>query len=126
MSDLMNIEAISPADLPSHATAMKGSGYRLVQICATRLSDGGFELTYSFGREPECLHFRIVLPKESPTAPSISGAYWGSFPYENEIHDLFGVTFEGMNINYNGTFYKTSIPKPFAEAPCVIPTTKKT
>lgn len=115
MSDAMAVETIETRALPERAAAFKAAGYRLVQVCATRLPDG-FEITYSFARESECPHLRVTVPASDPRVPSISGAYWGAFSYENEIHDLFGIRVEGMNIFYNGAFYKTAVPKPFSTA----------
>ena len=34
--------------------------------------------------------------------------------YENEIHDLYGLTVEGMNVDFGGHFYATKVPFPFA------------
>jgi len=38
--------------------------------------------------------------------PSITETYWGAFMYENEIHELFGITFKGINIDFKGNLYK--------------------
>jgi len=40
--------------------------------------------------------------------------YWGAFVYENEMHDLFGIRVRGMNIDFKGTFIRTSIKYPFS------------
>ena len=36
--------------------------------------------------------------------------------YENEIHDLYGLTVTGMNVDFGGHFYATKVPYPFAAA----------
>ena len=96
-------------------------GCRLVQICCTRLVDR-FEMTYSFAREGAFNHVRVQVPDASVVLPSISVLFACSFAYENEIHDLFGLSFRGLNVDYKGKFYKTAIPTPFGSAPvCGVP-----
>ena len=36
------------------------------------------------------------------------------FLYENEIHDLFGMRFDGINIDYGGNFYRIAATAPFS------------
>ena len=52
--------------------------------------------------------------------PSISPIYGCAILYENEIHDLFNVTADGLTVDFHGNFYKTSVKFPFASnmAPC--------
>jgi ech hydrogenase subunit D len=114
MTEAMNILITPVTELVTRAGEFQRDGYRLVQICATRLKDGGYELNYTFSKEPDCRHVRVTVSGENPEVPSISKQYWAAFSYENEIHDLFGIKVTDMNIFYNGAFYKTSIPKPFS------------
>ena len=39
--------------------------------------------------------------------------YWGAFVYENEIHDLFGITVEGDQCRFKGRFHRTTVKHPF-------------
>lgn len=94
-------------------------GCRLVQICCTKLEQ--FELTYSFARDGEFKHVRILVPDATAPVPSISVIYSASFAYENEIHDLFGVPFKGLNVDYKGKFYRTTIPAPMSAPVCGVP-----
>ena len=89
--------------------------YRLVQIGCTRLDR--FQLDYSFDRDYEFVNLRLLVPVDDPAVPSVSGIYWTAFTYENEIHDLFGVEFENLNINYGGKFYRVAFKTPFDIAP---------
>jgi ech hydrogenase subunit D len=57
---------------------------------------------------------RVRLPLEGAELPSISSFYWSAFLYENEIHDLFGVTVHGMAIDFHGAFYKLAVKTPYA------------
>lgn len=112
------IHAITPDVLHEHAKRYRTENWRLVQICCTPLA--ALELSYSFARENRFEHLRIVLPRETPRLPSITPVYGAGFAYENEIHDLFGIEFDGLTLSYNGAFFKTSIPTPFKDAPCVL------
>ena len=98
------------------AAARAADGWRLVQICCTRLADR-LEVTYSFDKNHvfECL--RVSLPKEAPALPSVSGAFGCAFTYENELHDLFGIAVSGMNVDFGGTFYRTAVKTPFMVEP---------
>lgn len=107
--------------------------YRLVQIGCTRCQDG-LEINYSFDREyhpPSSglrrdvaimstgFHFvnlRIRVPLAQAVIPSVSGIYWCALLYENEMQDLFGVTVEGIVLDYKGTFYRTAVKWPFNQA----------
>ena len=111
-SEEQKITSVEIPQLVPLAAARAAEGWRLVQICCTRLADR-LEVTYSFDRNHvfECL--RVWLPKESPALPSISSAFTCSFTYENELHDLFGVAFSGLNVDYGGNFYRTAVRTPF-------------
>ena len=120
-----SLEPIPVSALLEKVDALRKQGYRLVQISATRLSDG-LELTYSFALEGRLAQFRLHLPDDSPRVPSISSIYWCAFLYENEMHDLFGLAVEGMAVDFKGTFYNTAVKFPFGstKAPVAKPGTK--
>lgn len=105
------IQEISVAGLHDEVKKKSDDGYRLVQIGCTRVDDG-FEINYSFEKDYKFENLRVTIDMET-TMPSISDIYWGSFIYENEMHDLFGINVDGMNIDFNGYLFTTSIPHPF-------------
>jgi ech hydrogenase subunit D len=109
---------IDVSELVSHVEKMKKEGNRLVQIGCTGVEEG-YEINYSFDKDYKFQNLRILV-KQDTVVPSISGVYWGAFIYENEIHDLFGITIAGMNIDFKGTLYKTTVKYPFS-----IPTFKE-
>ena len=94
---------------------MRKQAYRLVQISATRLPDQ-LELTYSFDLDGRLVNFRLHIPDSNLRVPSISSIYWCAFLYENEIHDLFGISFDGLALDFKGHLYQTAIPFPFSQA----------
>jgi len=106
------IHTIQPGELVSRARTFKEQGFRLVQICATRLPDA-LELTYSFDLNAQFENLRLQLPPESATVPSISSVYWCAFLYENEMHDLFNLKVEGLAVDFHGALYHTSVKYPF-------------
>lgn len=111
---------IETGELLARVAAYKRGDWRLVQICATTLDV--FEMNYSFTRGAEFEHVRVRIPLDNPSVPSITGEYFGAFAYENEMHDLFGIQFPGLKLDYCGNFFKTSVKKPFATSMCVIQT----
>lgn len=114
---------IAPERLLEAVNAQRAAGSRLVQICCSRLQH--FEILYSFSRPHTIEHLRICIPDSRVALPSISSIYGGSFAYENEIHDLYGITFTGMNVDYQGHFFRTAIPAPMAVPPvCAAPAPK--
>ncbi len=112
MSDAATFESISPETLLARVRELQTQGYRLVQIGATALPDH-LELTYSFDREIRLVNLRLHVPTPAPQVPSISGIYLCAFIYENELHDLFNLRVDGMAIDFQGRFYKTSVKYPF-------------
>ena len=83
------ITPVANADLLGVIRGMKKEGFRLVQICATKVSEG-FEILYSFDKDHELTNLKLTIPEEEEVQ-SITGEYWGAFIYENEMHDLFGI-----------------------------------
>jgi ech hydrogenase subunit D len=102
---------IGPDELVSRAAQMKKEGNRLVQIGCTKVGDD-FEINYLFDVNFRLTNLRITVQQDT-VVPSISGVYWGAFVYENEIHDLFGLTVSGINIDFKGTFIRTTVKYPF-------------
>lgn len=109
-------EPVTPPDLAARAAAFHADGWRLMQICCT-VAGTDFELLYSFARESALQNLRVTLPREGASLPSITPIYLCAFLYENEIHDLFGVSFPGLLIDFQGHFLRTRQKTPFAPAP---------
>jgi ech hydrogenase subunit D len=142
MTERQIVEEIPLALLLERVQLMHARGRRLAQICCTRLA-GDHEVNYSFDRdprrpaaagsaragtegaasaaEPDFHTLRVRIPLVGGELPSISSFYWSAFLYENEIHDLFGVTVLGMAVDFHGSLYKTMEPAPYvpksADAP---------
>jgi ech hydrogenase subunit D len=105
------LEVIPLDALLDQVRAMHQQEARLVQIGATRLPEQ-IELTYSFDLPGRLASLRVLV---APTThvPSISSIYWCAFLYENEIHDLFEVPFDGIAIDFKGNLYRTTVKYAF-------------
>ena len=112
MVEPQSIETIEAASLIDRVRLFFDGGHRLVQIGCTVKED--YELTYSFDRgDYQLIHLRVHVPLAAPDIPSISGVYLCAFPYENELHDLFGLNVTGICVDFKGHFYKLAAPTPF-------------
>lgn len=123
MNRELSLRSIDPDKLVAEARGFRKSGYRLIQISATRELDR-VELTYSFDKDTQVEHLRVNLPVVSAQVPSITSVYWCAFLYENELHDLFNVQVDGLALDFHGNLYKTAIKFPFGSTkPPVKPAT---
>lgn len=117
-------EEIPVTTLLERVQRLRGEGWRLVHIACTRLV-ADQEVSYSFDKDGQAverpdareLHglftLRVRLPMQAPELPSISSFYWSAFLYENEMHDLFGITVKGMAVDFQGHLYTTMVPTPY-------------
>lgn len=112
MTEPQPIEALSPAELPARAATFRDGAWRLMQMCCT-VTGADFEMLYSFARGNALQGFRVVVPRRGATLPSITDAFLCAFIYENEIHDLFGITFTGLKLDFGGNFLKARFKNPF-------------
>jgi ech hydrogenase subunit D len=109
---ITDISAISASDLLEVVSDVKTDGYRLGQACATKIEDG-IEVLYSFEKDNVLKNFKVILPDVTPELQSITAVYWPAFIYENEMHDLFGITFKNLALDYGGHFFKIAAETPW-------------
>jgi ech hydrogenase subunit D len=114
MKPNQTLEIIPLAALLERVGAERKRGARLVQICATALP-GQFELTYSFDIADGLTSLRVHLPDSDPRVPSITPIYACAFLYENEMHDLFKIKVEGINVDFQGKLYNTTVKYAFGD-----------
>lgn len=108
----VQIFSIQPDDVVERAQTNLISGFRLVQMHATTLPDG-VEINYTYDLNGEMSVWRLAAAPRS-ALPSISAVYPAAFLYENEIHDLFDISFSDMSIDYHGNLYRMAVQTPFA------------
>lgn len=114
-------------ELLSHVQTLKGAGVRFVQMHAERnVDDGSYRLVYTFinvRSAQEHIAQDGSYPIENLVVegidryqeiPSISSYYPAIFPFENEVHDLFGLAITDMQIDFKGFFYQVSTAEPMS------------
>ncbi len=99
---LANVTDVTPTMLRDTVAARFPQGYRLITLTCL---DGGdcVDVLYHFDRNYELSHVRLRVAKGA-VVPSISGIYSCAAIVENELKDLFGLTFEGLTLDYEGRF----------------------
>lgn len=108
-----DIEYVEASNLLESVQDLKNDGYRLVQACACN-KENGIELWYSFDKDHALKNLFVQVPPDD-TVHSITGMYWCGFIYENEIHDLFGVKFKNMEMDFGGNFFVLAEKTPWRE-----------
>lgn len=98
-------------DIHSDAQRRLSEGWRYVQILAVN-KDDGVDLVYSYMLDGNLENLIVPDVPRDAHLPSISDVFLEAFVCENEIHDLFGVTFDGLVIDFLGNFYRLSSEKP--------------
>ncbi len=108
---------IELSELMDRVNGYKGRGWRFVNLCGSTggATAGKVELLYSFSSGDELENLRMLVTNED-TVPAISPVYPNAFFFENETHDLYGVAFKGITIDFGGAFYPTSVPTPMNPA----------
>lgn len=114
-------------ELLSHVQALKGVGARFVQMHAERnVDDGTYRLVYTFinvraaqehiAQDGSYAIENLVVDgiDQYQEIPSISSYYPAVFPFENEVHDLFGLAITDMQIDFKGFFYQVSTTEPMS------------
>ena len=114
-------------ELLAHVQALKGAGARFVQMHAERnVDDGTYRLVYTFinvravqehiAQDGSYAIENLVVEgiDQYQEIPSISSYYPAVFPFENEVHDLFGLAITDMQIDFKGFFYQVSTAEPMS------------
>ena len=92
------------SQLTAEVQALKNKGFRLVTMSCVDLGDS-FDLLYHFDLDLKMTHLRLSVPKADKVVPSISGIYFAALIIENETQDHFGITFEGIALDFGGHLY---------------------
>ena len=114
-------------ELLAHVQALKGAGARFVQMHAERnVDDGTYRLVYTFinvraaqehiAQDGSYAIENLVVEgiDQYQEIPSISSYYPAVFPFENEVHDLFGLAITDMQVDFKGFFYQVSTAEPMS------------
>lgn len=95
---------VAPAALVGEAAKLKVQGYRFVTLSCTELDERTLDILYHFDKGLALKHLRLTTAK-TDAVPSISPVYFAALLVENEVQDFFGLTFEGLIVDFKGTLY---------------------
>lgn len=84
---------------------LKKDGYRFAAMTCEQVGENA-EITYHMDKEYNLVNVRIISALNEKV-DSISPIYSAAFLIENEFQDLYGLSFEGLTIDYKGTLYLT-------------------
>ncbi len=98
-------------DVHGDAEKRARGGWRYVQILAVN-KDDGVDLVYSYMKDGVLDNVLVADVPRDAIIPSITDLFLEAFVCENEIHDLFGVAFDGIAIDFHGKFYRVSTEHP--------------
>ena len=106
-----DFEPLALDELHGFAESRRAEGWRYVQMLAVNNEDS-VDVVYSYMKDG-LLDNAVVeaLPRDARLA-SITDVYLEAFVCENEIHDLFGIPFDGLAIDFLGNFYRLSTESP--------------
>ncbi len=111
-------------EVQSLAKEMLDNGWRFVTQSVVDLGEEGFEILYHYDRELELKNYRLTLPKGT-AVPSITSVYFAALLVENENRDLFGLTYDGLVLDFNRTLYLEQAGDPVTAPFCKISTFTK-
>ncbi|MDR1798149.1 MAG: NADH-quinone oxidoreductase subunit C [Clostridiales Family XIII bacterium] len=109
---IQEIVSIDAGALLGTVQDLKTAGYRLGQACATPVGDD-IEVLYSFEKDFALHNVKLSVGATAPELQSITAIYPYAFIYENEMHDLFGITFKNLSLDYGGKFFKVAKSTPW-------------
>ena len=112
MKNIQDIEIVEEVKILVTVADTKTAGYRLSQICASKI-DENLEILYTFEKASSLQNYKVIIGCKEPTLPSITAYYNPAFIYENEMHDLFGINFSNLELDYGGAFFKLSRKTPW-------------
>ena len=100
-------------ELLGRVQSLKYQGMRFIQMCAETTA-AGIDLIYTFYDETcdNALNLCVYGIDKSSEVPSIQGLYFAAFSYENETHDLYGVRFINMKLDFGGNFFNVTSEEP--------------
>jgi len=92
------IDMVEP-DLHQGLTYLKNAGFRQLSAltCVDWLEEGVFQLIFNVFDWKKGIRviLRVKIPRENPRFTTITSIYNGAKYYEREVHEFFGVVFDG-------------------------------
>jgi len=100
--ELDDCAPVTPDHLLEQVAACKPMGYRFVTMSCVDVG-GAFDIIYHFDKDYTLRNLRMRI-EDGQSIPSISSVYFAAALVENEIKDLFGLSFTGLALDYEGRF----------------------
>lgn len=98
-----NLETLPEDGIIARAHEFHTDGYRFVTMTACTNADETVDILYSFDRDYKLVTLKTTV-KAGATVHSLSNVYLAAAFVENEISELFQVSFSGLAIDYGGRF----------------------
>lgn len=124
--DRLDAQRISLEDIRTVARTHFEAGYRFITLTVVNLGEGGLDIIYHYDKNLEMKHYRVTVPAHS-TVPSISEIYFCAMLVENEARDHYGITWEGIVVDFQGHLYlEKEMPPALMRGPsCTISTASR-
>jgi ech hydrogenase subunit D len=101
---LHDVTCISREELVGEVAKIRVQGYRFVTLSCIERDEDNFDIFYHFDKNLRLMHFKLSIAR-GLAVPSISPVFFAAFLVENEIQDLFNITFDGLVVDYERTLY---------------------
>lgn len=99
----LNTSTVPIERVVSFSRIFKDTGFRFVTMSSSDLGES-IDLIYHFDKDLDIRSMRVIVPKGCAIS-SITSVFSCAMLVENEIKEHFGVEFEGLPIDFNGTLY---------------------
>lgn len=95
---------ITLESLVGEVSKMKSDGQRFVTYSCTDIGEGKVDIIYHFDKDEVLTNLRLTADMDKPI-PSVSGVYFAALLIENELQDQFGLSFEGLVLDFGRKLY---------------------
>ncbi|HPJ01894.1 MAG TPA: NADH-quinone oxidoreductase subunit C [Candidatus Limiplasma sp.] len=99
---------VKPGELHAVLSFVKAQGFRQLSMltCVDWIQDGEFQLVYLLfdWDKGVRLQVRTRIDRKHPTFTTVTNIYPGVQYYERDVHEFFGVEFEGNEMSFKQLF----------------------
>lgn len=97
---MIDSREVAVEEIEKTAQYYHDNGYRFVtETCLEE--DNKFKIIYTFAKEYELASFHVYVDG-TEDVPSISTVYFAALLVENEIHEMFGLNFRNLALDFRG------------------------
>jgi NADH:ubiquinone oxidoreductase subunit C len=100
---MITTKEIKLEDIEKETKYYYENGYRFVtETCLEE--EGKFKIIYTFEKDYQMDSFHVFVSSQEEV-PSISKIYFAALPVENEIHEMFGIKFKNLVLDFQGLLF---------------------